>query len=440
MSKIVKITYDSASYNITIVADDKAFDTSRIDGRRITDWVYPFIFKNVRWNGIYDELKSFLGTEVFLIVFEGSDTDLQALKNAIKDTPAKVASLDNKVVILYKREPLSTKITVNGKIFDTTRIQNRTIDEWVYPFQFNNVKWDGIFTEIENELGINTYEISFVGEQTDMKELMSNCPENVDLIYKAPAAPKAPVSGGGALAQKAAASGGALLSGAKDKLGALTQNNDNAQKAKDAVANAGKATVNAGKKIDEGIINTVANIKNSEKYQKVMENEKVRKVMENEQVQKVSSFWNKLDKKIKYAIGIVAALAIISVPLILIFGGNDLELEPEAQLSAMKCKHKCDAGYVGFMGEGEEGKGRIYKLYFKGKDHNIVYLIESEDGKSSETTAAESEIYERESSDYNYDTSVYGKDADGDGYVEFTISEFVGDGYDEICTIRGKVK
>ncbi len=431
MLKTVKITYDDTSKQTSISSGGDSFDVSRIQGKELMDWIYPFIVKGIRWNGLYDELKAFLGgDEEFSILFDGSDKSLDALRNALKDTPVKVAGMNNKVVILYKSSPLSTKITVNGKIFDTSRIQNRTIDEWVYPLQFRDVKWDGIFSELENAVGTNCYSIQFVGEQADMKELIANCPENIDITCKAPAAPRAsmPKVNAPAALSGVAAAGGNLISGAKNKIGNFTQNNENAQKAK-------TAAVNAGKKFDEGVTKAVTNIKNSEQYQKVMENEKVQKVMKNEKVQKFTSFWGRLDKKIKYPVCIVLALTIIILPIWLIFGGNTLKLEAEAQMIAMQCKHECDAGYVGFMGE----RGS-YCLYFKAADHSIVYLVESEDGKSKETTASESEIFGRENGGYNFDTDVFGKDVDGDGYVEFTISEYTGFGYEEVCTILGEVK
>lgn len=189
MGKTVKIKYDSNTFETRIMFGERIFDTSRINGKEISDWAYPFIVKNIRWNGIYDELKSFVGeTEKFQIQFDGAEKDLDVLRTALKNTSVRVAGMNNKVVILYKREPLTTKITVNGKVFDTSKLQNRYIDEWVSPFQFRDVKWDGIFQELERFIGTDLYTIQFVGEQDDMKELMKTCPENVDIFFKPPVA------------------------------------------------------------------------------------------------------------------------------------------------------------------------------------------------------------------------------------------------------------
>lgn len=182
----VKINYDSTQKKVKIDIKGKAFDTSKIDGKDIADWVYPFIIKDIYWNGIYDELAEAIGEKEFTIIFDGDDSSFEVLKNALKNSPVKIAGMDNKVFILYKKQPLSTIITVNGRQFDTSKLQNRYIDEWLSPFQFRDVKWDGLFKELENFIGVDAYTIQFTGGQDDMKELMKNCPENVSITYKSP--------------------------------------------------------------------------------------------------------------------------------------------------------------------------------------------------------------------------------------------------------------
>ena len=421
MNKIVKIKYNSEVPSAEITFEENRMDVSRIAGRKIEEWAYPFIVKNIRWNGICDELKEFTGSNEITIQFSGTDKEMGILKDAVKNTAIKVAGTNNKVVIIYKKEPFSTKITVNGKIFETSKIQNRTIDEWIYPFQFREIKWDGIFKELENHLNTDLYSIQFVGEQEDMKELMKECPENVSISFKAP------VTSSKSFSDVSAASS-AIIGNAKEKLGNITQNNESVKKAKGAA-------VNAGKKLDEGISNAVSNIKNSEQYNKVMENEKVQKVMNNKNVRKISAFWSKLDKKIRYVICIASVFIIILIPIICLTGGSTIKISDDGISDAMTCPHECKAGYVGFS----QYTDKSGELYFSGENHAEVYLIESEDRKSSETTASESEIYERDNSQYNYDTYLLGEDADGDGYIEFTISVFDGSEYDKVCTIKCKL-
>jgi hypothetical protein len=192
MNKIIRIHYDAETPSTEIRYGEQTMDISRIKDKPIEEWAYPFIIKRVRWNGIYDELCAFLGGEKeFTIYFDGTEAEMEILKDSLKKTPAKIASTDNKVFILYsKGDTYTTKITVNGKVFDTAKIQNRSIDEWINSFQFRDNKWDGIFEELENYLNTDCYTIQFVGEQEDMKELMKKCPENVDMVFRAPVVAK----------------------------------------------------------------------------------------------------------------------------------------------------------------------------------------------------------------------------------------------------------
>lgn len=176
-------------------------------------------------------------------------------------------------------------------------------------------------------------------------------------------------------------------------------------------------------------------IKNSETYNKIMENQNVQKIMNNAQVKKVISLWGGMNKKVKY--GIVAGF--IALIIILMFSlsggnggnvgrGNTIMLDNEDIAVSMTCRNKCEAGYVGYS---------YGTLYFKATDHTILYLIESENGSSVTTTAEESEIYGR-TSVYDYDGKLTGADSNNDGYVEFTISEYNGYGFDKVCTIKCK--
>ena len=56
MSKIVKVEYDATKPETKITADGKEFDTSRIRGKEIEDWAYPFMIRKVKWNGLYEEI------------------------------------------------------------------------------------------------------------------------------------------------------------------------------------------------------------------------------------------------------------------------------------------------------------------------------------------------------------------------------------------------
>lgn len=187
MSKTVKVTYNADTLETTIVVDGKEFDTSRINGKEIADWAYPFMVRKVRWDGFYDEMVTALGGEkVFDLVFEGSEEALAELKEAWEDAPVNVVSGEqgNTVTIMYDADALTTEITVNGQTFDTTRINGKEIEDWVYPFMMRKVKWDGIFDELKKALGTDEYDIQFSGTRAAMKALMEDCPETVTITYQ----------------------------------------------------------------------------------------------------------------------------------------------------------------------------------------------------------------------------------------------------------------
>lgn len=185
MSKTVKVTYNAETLMTEITVDGQSFDTSRINGKEIADWAYPFMMRKIKWNGFYDEMVEALGGEKsFDLIFDGSEDDLNELKEAWEDAPVNIISEEcsgNNVVIEYDEDTLSTNITVNGVPFDTSRINGKEIDDWVYPFMMRKVKWGGIFEELANVTDSEEYTIEFSGSNSAMKVLMEECPESVEI-------------------------------------------------------------------------------------------------------------------------------------------------------------------------------------------------------------------------------------------------------------------
>lgn len=420
MAKKVKIQYTAEPPHTEITADGMRMDTSRIEGRRLEEWAYPFFIQKVQWNGISEELKAFIGTDDVHIQFQGTEAEMRILRDAVKNTPMKVAGTDNRVVILYRRDNLTTRITVNGKMFDTSRIQNRSIEEWVGPFQFRDLRWGGIFQELENVLGTDEYTIQFAGEQEDMRELIQHCPETVSLTFKATETAKHMPKAGNL------------------KMPNVTEN----ENLKAAAGAAAGAAVNAAKKLDTSVSNAVSNIQNAEGYQKLMANEKVQKVKNNNVIQKIAGFWKGLNKIVKYAIVIGLVVVILVIVLVSCFGKDkSIIAKSDGQLGAMQCPHSCDVGKYGYydMSEFDDAlKGSGY-LFFGANDYTTTYLLEGEDGSQYETMAGEGDIMGR-AQNFNYDGELKSEDIDGDGYVTFTIKKFDGEDYVEVCTIKGEVK
>lgn len=186
MESIVKMLYKKDLNILKISCNGKAFDVSRIKDIPIEQWVFPFCSKGVKWNGLYEELKAFTESNDFTLHFDSDDTSFEIVKNALSETPAKLIGTNNIVTILYNENPFTTRITVNGNVFNTARIQNRSIDEWINPIQIRDLQWNGIFEELSEFIGTDIYKIYFVGKQEFMKLLIDKCPKNVDVFYRDP--------------------------------------------------------------------------------------------------------------------------------------------------------------------------------------------------------------------------------------------------------------
>lgn len=186
MESIVKMVYKKDLNVLKISCNGKAFDVSRIKDIPIEQWVFPFCSKGVKWNGLYEELKVFTESNDFTLHFDSDDTSFEIVKYALAETPAKLIGTNNIVTILYNENPFTTRITVNGNVFNTARIQNRSIDEWINPIQIRDLQWNGIFEELSEFIGTDIYKIYFVGKQEFMKLLIDKCPKNVDVFYRDP--------------------------------------------------------------------------------------------------------------------------------------------------------------------------------------------------------------------------------------------------------------
>lgn len=187
MGRTVKVVYHADTLQTEITVDGQPFDTSRINGKEIEDWAYPFMMRKVKWGGFYDEMVEALnGEKSFNLIFEGSKEALAELQEAWEDAPVTIVeeTAEPTVEIEYDADALTTNITVNGEPFDTTRINGREIEDWVYPFMMRKIKWDGIFEELTKFIGSESYHISFTGEEKWLSTLEEECPETVTISGK----------------------------------------------------------------------------------------------------------------------------------------------------------------------------------------------------------------------------------------------------------------
>ncbi|ERJ97327.1 hypothetical protein RUMCAL_00399 [Ruminococcus callidus ATCC 27760] len=184
MKPIVKIVYDREKDTLKISYDDKTLDTKCIRDFPIEQWLFPLSSKGVKWKGLYEELRSFTGKPDYTLLFESDAASFEMVKYALKDSPVNLISSNNTVTILYSENPFVTKITINGHAFDTTRIQNRSIDEWINSIQIRDLQWKGIFQELTDYIGTDIYEVYFIGNLEFMQLLIDSCPNSVDVLYR----------------------------------------------------------------------------------------------------------------------------------------------------------------------------------------------------------------------------------------------------------------
>ncbi len=187
MSVICKVEYIPEEKKTSITFDGQEVDCSRIQSKTIQEWAAPFLLKGIRWRGFLQEMKLLNnGNDDFVVQFHGSDSDMEILRNTLRDSNVRVISSENNVVLFYQSQPLMTRITVNGKPFDTSRLEGRSIDEYVYAFEIADKKWLGIFRELEEYIGIPEYSMQFVGDKQYMLDLIETAPDTVSIIHRDP--------------------------------------------------------------------------------------------------------------------------------------------------------------------------------------------------------------------------------------------------------------
>lgn len=422
MPTVVSLRYDNAARHTEICAGERSMDTACIEGVTIEEWLYPFKLKNIRWKGIYGELSAFLGTEQFVLLYEGTEQERKMLEQALAETPARVAVPNSIVDLVYKREPLTTRITINGKNVDTSRLENRTIDQWIEPFEIGGKSWKGIFPELLEEIGTENYHIRFTGMQEDMVMLVNTCPDEVEITFHTKPSSDS-------------------LSGIGEKVSqAVSGAAANAKPLTDALSG-------VGSKLGGAVLGAADSIRESEKVQQVMQSNAVQNVVQSgavqsvvqsDAVQKAGGFWNKLSKPVKIAVPVCAVLLIAFMVCVLKPSSvKTVILEPGGIFAGVSKNQTAVPGGTVSAGRLE----MIATVYFRADSHapNEVYLLESESGESKECTPHHSDINNYANQDADYDTDVNGTDENGDGYVDYTLSQFNGEEYKPICYLRVKM-
>jgi len=193
----VIIDYDESALQTIITINNQPFDTSRINGREIADWVYPFMMRKVKWNGIFDELSQVVGSEKYTIQFCGTESALQELKEECPETvtirenlkktevavpeaeSVQETNQENLVTIRYDETTAQGEIIVNGSTLDVSAVNGRNIADWLSP----SGRWKGLFVELSHAVGSEQYKIKFSGSDNAMRFLMQNSPVTVSVEF-----------------------------------------------------------------------------------------------------------------------------------------------------------------------------------------------------------------------------------------------------------------
>ncbi|MDE6835179.1 MAG: sel1 repeat family protein [Ruminococcus sp.] len=90
----------------------------------------------------------------------------------------------NKTIrVIYNSDTLKTSITIDGKSFDTSRINGIEISYWAYPFMIRNVHWKGFYDEMVGALdGEKAFNLVFEGSEkalNELRESLNNFPVTI---------------------------------------------------------------------------------------------------------------------------------------------------------------------------------------------------------------------------------------------------------------------
>ena len=121
----------------------------------------------IPYNYVYDWTKKSVS------IHETEVSNKSAVNKKKREEPAKSTFKIRKTVrVEYCSNPVSVKITADGKNFDTSRIDGMDIALWAEPFLLKKVKWEGFYDEMVNALGgERTFELIFEGSGADLQIL-----------------------------------------------------------------------------------------------------------------------------------------------------------------------------------------------------------------------------------------------------------------------------
>lgn len=215
MGNLAKIKYCSEPLSVSIFVNGERMNTDKIDNVRIDEWIYPFKNKNAVWYGLEKEIKKLVNNnDTITIEFDGDINSRELLKKMLPNVTVKVGGASNIINILYDDKNFTTKIVINGEIFDTSTIQNRAIEEWLEPINIAGINWKGVFNEIEAQIDSKEYTINYIGSAESMIKLIEKAPSTVSIKSKSVVDKKNTTTSGSSIVNNIANIGSKISSGA----------------------------------------------------------------------------------------------------------------------------------------------------------------------------------------------------------------------------------
>lgn len=159
----------------------KEMNAAAIRDVPIEKWNTPFVRDGVRWFGLYEEIKEIYGYDSFSIIFYADDEQVLKLRTLLTAKGIIVLGSQNHVEIFYDDKRFNTKISVNGRSINTSKVNGYPIQQVVNPI--HTVNWRGLFEEVRDYLGTAPFYVTFYGNKEGMNILISLCPDGVDLSY-----------------------------------------------------------------------------------------------------------------------------------------------------------------------------------------------------------------------------------------------------------------
>lgn len=179
--KKLNLSYNSITNKFILDGDIHREEVNSID-----TILTPYRKDGKTYKGLVDELISVMGDDIVIDATETSSDVFEKICDAFSDTSVKVVGVTN-VYIEYEDTP-RTSITIQyphmGSNFHTPDDSRLRIEDWVHPIPV--LDWNGIYKELENEIGTDNFTVYFRGDRKYMKLLLSS-PEidgmNVDVFF-----------------------------------------------------------------------------------------------------------------------------------------------------------------------------------------------------------------------------------------------------------------